>query len=43
MTGGFWLDWAIISVSLFNTILLCWLGLTVLLNADRRDWGVSQQ
>jgi signal transduction histidine kinase len=40
MTGGFWLDWAIIAVSLFNTILLMWLGLTVLLNADRRHWGV---
>lgn len=40
MTGRFWLDWAIIAVSLFNTILLLWLGLTVLLNANRRDWGV---
>jgi signal transduction histidine kinase len=40
MTGGFWLDWAILAVSLFNTILLLWLGLTVLLNADRRHWGV---
>lgn len=40
MSGRFWLDWAIIAVSLFNTILLLWLGLTVLLNADRRHWGV---
>ncbi|MCC6456236.1 MAG: hypothetical protein IT328_14880 [Caldilineaceae bacterium] len=40
MTGHFWLDWAILAVSLFNTILLLWLGLTVLLNADRRHWGV---
>ncbi|HEX9370565.1 MAG TPA: hypothetical protein VF897_06140, partial [Roseiflexaceae bacterium] len=32
------LDWAIIAVSLFNTIILLWLGLTVLLNADRRRW-----
>jgi signal transduction histidine kinase len=40
MTGIFWLDWAIIAVSLFNTILMLWLGLTVLLNANRRDWGV---
>jgi signal transduction histidine kinase len=40
MTGVFWLDWAIIAVSLFNTILLLWMGLTVLLNANRRDWGV---
>ena len=34
------LDWATMAVSLFNTILLTWLGLTVLLNADRRDWGI---
>jgi signal transduction histidine kinase len=40
MTGRFWLDWATMAVSLFNTILLLWLGLTVLLNANRRDWGV---
>ncbi|MBE9506438.1 MAG: hypothetical protein IMY86_00175, partial [Chloroflexi bacterium] len=40
MTGLFLLDWAIMAVSLFNTILLLWLGLTVLLNAERRTWGV---
>ena len=48
MTGNFFLDWAIMAVSLFNTILLLWLGLTVLLNAERRTlrqaqgrrWGV---
>lgn len=34
------LDWAIMAVSLFNTILLTWLGLTVVFNSDRRDWGV---
>lgn len=28
--------WLLIAVSLFNLILLLWLGLTVLLNADRR-------
>ncbi|MEA3338804.1 MAG: hypothetical protein U9R15_02455 [Chloroflexota bacterium] len=39
MTGAFLLDWAIMAVSLFNTILLLWLGLTVLLNAERRTWG----
>ena len=33
MTGSFFLDWAIMAVSLFNTILLLWLGLAVLLNA----------
>jgi signal transduction histidine kinase len=40
VTGIFWLDWALIAVSLFNTMLLLWMGLTVLLNANRRDWGV---
>src|SRR5512139_2803735 len=40
MTGIFWADWALIAVSLFNTMLLLWMGLTVLLNANRRDWGV---
>ena len=33
------LDWAIISLSLFNTIAFLWLGFTVLLNVERRRWG----
>jgi signal transduction histidine kinase len=40
MSGRFVLDWAIMAVSLTNTILLLWLGLTVLLNAGRRTWGI---
>lgn len=40
MTGNTWLDWPILAVSLFNTILLLWLGLTVILNTERRTWGV---
>lgn len=41
VTPEFLLDWAVMSVSLFNTIVLLWLGLTVLLNAERRGrWGV---
>lgn len=40
MSGYFLLDWATMAVSLFNTILLLWLGLTVLLNADKRSWAV---
>ena len=40
MTGSFSLDWITLAVSLFNTILLLWLGLTVLLNAERRTWGI---
>lgn len=34
------LDWAAMAVSLFNTVLLLWLGLTVLLNAERRTRGI---
>ncbi len=40
MSGEFFLSWAIMAVSLFNTVLLLWLGLTVLLNVERRTWGV---
>lgn len=40
MSGIFWLDWATVAVSLANAILLLWLGATVLLNADRRAWGI---
>ncbi|HKJ27053.1 MAG TPA: ATP-binding protein [Anaerolineales bacterium] len=39
MTGIFWLDWAVLAVSLTNTILLVWLGTIVLLNVERRTWG----
>jgi signal transduction histidine kinase len=39
MTESFILNWAIMAVSLINTILLIWLGMTVLLNAERRTWG----
>ncbi len=40
MTGDFALNWATLAVSVFNTILLLWLGLTVLLNSERRSTGV---
>ncbi len=40
MTGSLFLDWATMAVSLFNTILALWLGLTVLLSAERRTWGI---
>lgn len=36
----FFIYWAIMAISLFNTVLLLWLGLTILLNAERRTWGV---
>lgn len=32
--------WALVSISLFNTVLLLWLGLTLWLTADRRSPGV---
>ncbi|MBN2145955.1 MAG: hypothetical protein JW726_01160 [Anaerolineales bacterium] len=32
--------WLLLSVSLFNTITLLWLGLTVALTAERRTWGL---
>ena len=40
MSGIFLLDWAVMVVSLFNTILLLWLGLTILLNAEHRTPGI---
>jgi hypothetical protein len=40
MTEHWLLNWAVMAVSLFNTVLLIWLSLTVALNAERRDWGV---
>ncbi len=40
MTGNFYLDWAVMAVSLINVILQFWLGMTVVLNAERRTWGV---
>ncbi|MGB7539164.1 MAG: ATP-binding protein [Anaerolineales bacterium] len=41
MTGHFLLDGSLLSVSLFNAILMLWLGLTVLLNAGHRSPGSS--
>ena len=40
MTENLFLNWAMMAVSLFNTIVLFWLGITILLNAERRDWGL---
>jgi signal transduction histidine kinase len=40
VSGVLLLDWAVIALSLFNMILLFWLGLTILLTAERREWGV---
>jgi hypothetical protein len=41
VTGRFWFDWPLLALSLANGILLLWLGLTVLLNAERRTPGVA--
>ncbi|MBN2001913.1 MAG: hypothetical protein JXA21_01045 [Anaerolineae bacterium] len=40
MTGIILLDWAVMAVSIFNTIMLTWLVITVWLNAERRAWGI---
>lgn len=40
MSGDTVLNWALIALSSFNTIIPVWLGLTVLLNAERRAWGI---
>jgi signal transduction histidine kinase len=40
MSGQLLLDWVALTISLFNTLVLIWLGLTVLLNAERRNFGV---
>ncbi len=40
MSGNHWLDWVILTVSIFNTMLLTWLGVTVWLHAERRSRGV---
>ena len=40
VTGDWLLHGAVMAVSFFNTLLLLWLGLTVLLNAERRTWGI---
>ncbi|HEX7974863.1 MAG TPA: ATP-binding protein [Anaerolineales bacterium] len=40
MSGQFLLDGSALAISLFNTLLMVWLGLTVLFNAERRTWGV---
>lgn len=40
MLTDFFLPWAMLAVSLFNTVILLWLGLTVLFNATQRHIGV---
>ena len=41
MTSTQLLTWALLATSLFNTILLLWLGIIVWFNAERRTWGVA--
>jgi signal transduction histidine kinase len=36
----FALHWTVLAMSLTNVSLCLWLGLTVLLNARKRDWGI---
>lgn len=41
MIPGGLLTWALVALSLANTILLLWLGMTLWLNADRRNLGIA--
>lgn len=34
------LNWLALTVSILNTLYMLWIGLTILLNAERRVWGV---
>ena len=40
MSGNFWLDGLILALSVFNIIVMLWLGCMILLNAQNRNWGV---
>jgi signal transduction histidine kinase len=40
MSDNILLNWATITLSLFNAVLLFWLGFMVLLNSDQRAWGI---
>jgi signal transduction histidine kinase len=40
MSGNIWLDWTTLSVSIFNTIIMLWMGLMILFSSDKRTWGV---
>jgi signal transduction histidine kinase len=40
MIGNFWLDWLTLSISIFNTIIMLWMGLMILLSTDKRTPGV---
>lgn len=40
ITGFLPFDWLLMAVSLYNAILLLWLGLTIFLNAEKHTWGV---
>jgi signal transduction histidine kinase len=40
MSDSIFLNWAAITLSLFNAVLLFWLGFMVLLNSDQRAWGI---
>ncbi len=40
MSGNPWLDWAVLTLSLINIVLMLWLGWMILLSAENRTWGV---
>jgi len=40
VSGNFWLDSLILALSVFNILMMLWLGCMILLNAENRSWGV---
>ncbi|MBS1914512.1 MAG: hypothetical protein JST22_21185 [Bacteroidetes bacterium] len=40
IVGVPWLDWALVALSIINILLPVWLGLTILLNAEHRRFGI---
>ncbi len=40
MSGNLWLDGFLLAVSIFNIIVMLWLGLMIIFNAEQRSWGV---
>ncbi len=40
MSGNFWLDSSILTLSVFNILIMLWLGSMIILNAENRNWGV---
>lgn len=40
MSGNTWLDFATLGISVFNIVIMLWMGMMIILSADNRTWGV---